>query len=156
VFRDTACFRRVFAIRILFRTSLSRDKGQRFLLRVTAQRPEHPDESFHPRGDHEGHRTAPAGGLLDPIRILVLYNVQIIRSRLTEQGIHDSWASLRKIFQVQRRVTSSFKTREGRTLNVRKASLPEPEPYPALPSPVSRPEPRRNEKVHRLSSMTRM
>ena len=51
----------------------------------------------------------------------------IIRSRLAEHGIHDSWASLRKIFQVQRRVTSSFKTREGRTLNVRKASLPEPE-----------------------------
>jgi len=31
---------------------------------------------------------------------------------------------------VQRRVTSSFKTRAGRTLNVRKASLPEPELAP--------------------------
>jgi hypothetical protein len=61
------------------------------------------------------------------ISVLAYQFVQIIRSRLTEQGIHDSWASLRKIFQVQRRVTSSFKTREGRTLNVRKASLPEPQ-----------------------------
>ena len=53
--------------------------------------------------------------------------VQIIRTRLADRGIHDSWASLRKILQVQRRVTSSFKTRQGRTLNVRKASQPESE-----------------------------
>jgi hypothetical protein len=61
------------------------------------------------------------------ISVLAYQFVQIIRTRLAERGIHDSWASLRKILQVQRRVTSSFKTRDGRTLNVRKASLPEPE-----------------------------
>ena len=61
------------------------------------------------------------------ISVLAYQFVQIIRKRLAERGIHDSWASLRKLLQVQRRVTSSFKTREGRTLNVRKASLPEPE-----------------------------
>ena len=64
------------------------------------------------------------------ISVLAYQFVQIIRTRLAERGIHDSWASLRKILQVQRRVTSSFKTRAGRTLNVRKASLPEPELAP--------------------------
>ena len=64
------------------------------------------------------------------ISVLAYQFVQIIRKRLAERGIHDSWASLRKLLQVQRRVTSSFKTREGRTLNVRKASLPEPELAP--------------------------
>ena len=59
------------------------------------------------------------------ISVLAYQFVQIMRKRLAERGIHDSWASLRKILQLQRRVTSSFKTRGGRTLNVRKASLPE-------------------------------
>jgi transposase len=61
------------------------------------------------------------------ISVLAYQFVQIIRKRLAERGIHDSWAGLRKLLHVQRRVTSSFKTREGRTLNVRKASLPEPD-----------------------------
>jgi len=64
------------------------------------------------------------------ISVLAYQFVQIIRKRLAERGIHDSWASLRRILQVQRRVTSSFKTRAGRTLNVRKASLPESELAP--------------------------
>jgi hypothetical protein len=64
------------------------------------------------------------------ISVLAYQFVQIMRKRLAERGIHDSWASLRKLLQVQRRVTSSFKTRAGRTLNVRKASLPEPELAP--------------------------
>jgi transposase len=59
------------------------------------------------------------------ISVLAYQFVQIMRKRLAERGIHDSWASLRKILRLQRRVTSSFKTRAGRTLNVRKASLPE-------------------------------
>ena len=64
------------------------------------------------------------------ISVLAYQFVQIIRTRLADRGIHDSWDRLRKILQVQRRVTSSFKTREGRTLNVRKASLPESELAP--------------------------
>ena len=60
------------------------------------------------------------------ISVLAYQFVQIIRTRLAARGIHDSWDSLRQVLQVQRRVTSSFKTRDGRTLNVRKASLPEP------------------------------
>ncbi len=57
--------------------------------------------------------------------VLACQCVQIIRTQLADRGIHDSCDRLRKILQVQRRVTSSFKTREGRTLNVGKASLPE-------------------------------
>ena len=64
------------------------------------------------------------------ISVLAYQFVQVIRTRLADRGIHDSWASLRKILQVQRRVTNSFKTRQGRTLNVRKASQPEPELAP--------------------------
>jgi hypothetical protein len=64
------------------------------------------------------------------ISVLAYQFVQIIRTRLADRGIHDSWDSLRKILRVQRRVTSRFNMRAGRTLNVRKASLPEPELAP--------------------------
>jgi hypothetical protein len=59
------------------------------------------------------------------ISVLAYQFVQIIRARLADRGIHDSWISLRKILQVQRRTTSRFSTRGGRTLSVRKASQPE-------------------------------
>ena len=61
------------------------------------------------------------------ISVLAYQFVQIIRTRLADRGIHDSWASLRNILRVQRRVTSRFSTRAGRTLSVRKASQPEPQ-----------------------------
>jgi transposase len=64
------------------------------------------------------------------ISVLAYQFVQIIRTRLADREIHDSWASLRNILRVQRRVTSSFKMRQGRTLNVRKASQPEAELAP--------------------------
>lgn len=56
--------------------------------------------------------------------------VPIIRMRLADRQIHDSWASLRKILLVQRRVTSSFKMRTGRILTVRDCTQPEAEPAP--------------------------
>lgn len=59
------------------------------------------------------------------ISVLAYQFVQIIRTRLADRGIHDSWISLRQILQVQRRATSRFSTRGGRTLSVRKASQPE-------------------------------
>lgn len=64
------------------------------------------------------------------ISVLAYQFVQIIRKRLADRGIHDSWASLRNILKVQRRVTSSFKMRAGRSLTVRKASQPEAELAP--------------------------
>lgn len=61
------------------------------------------------------------------ISVIAYQFVQIIRIRLADRGIHDSWTSLRKLLRVQRRVTSRFKMRDGRALTVRKASSPETE-----------------------------
>ncbi len=61
------------------------------------------------------------------ISVLAYQFVQVIRQRLGTQGIHDSWASLREVFSVQRRVTASFVQRDGRTLHVRKTTRPEPD-----------------------------
>lgn len=61
------------------------------------------------------------------ISVLAYQFVQIVRTRLADRGIHDSWASLRAILRVQRRSTSRFAMRRDRTLSVRKASQPEPE-----------------------------
>lgn len=70
------------------------------------------------------HKQARGDGHLF-ISVLAYQFVQIIRTRLADRGIHDGWISLRKILQVQRRTTSRFNTRAGRTLSVRKASQPE-------------------------------
>ncbi|HVA19184.1 MAG TPA: IS1634 family transposase [Solirubrobacteraceae bacterium] len=61
------------------------------------------------------------------ISVLAYQFVQIIRTRLADRGIHASWTSLRGILRIQRRSTSSFNTRGGRILSVRKASRPEAE-----------------------------
>lgn len=61
------------------------------------------------------------------ITVLAYQAVQAIRLRLKKQGIALSWTSLRKILSVQRRVTATFGQRDGRTLNVRKATAAEPE-----------------------------
>jgi hypothetical protein len=60
------------------------------------------------------------------ISVLAYQFVQVIRQRLKAHGIHDSWAGLREILTVQRRVTASFTQKDGRTLHVRKATRPEP------------------------------
>lgn len=61
------------------------------------------------------------------ITVLAYQFVQFLRTQLKAQGIHDSWTSLRAIFGVQRRVSAAFTQRDGRTLNVRKATLAEPD-----------------------------
>jgi transposase len=61
------------------------------------------------------------------ISVLAYQLVQIIRTRLADRGIHASWMSLREILRIQRRSTSSFNTRGGRILSVRKASRPRTE-----------------------------
>jgi hypothetical protein len=53
--------------------------------------------------------------------------VQFLRTQLKARGIHDSWTSLRALFGVQRRVSAAFRQGDGRTLNVRKATLAEPD-----------------------------
>ena len=74
---------------------------------------------FHSKADRtDGHLF---------ISVLAYQFVQAIRLRLKAHGIHDSWASLREILTVQRRVTASFTQKDGRTLHVRKATRPEPD-----------------------------
>lgn len=74
---------------------------------------------YHTREDRaEGHLF---------ITVLAYQVVQVIRARLREHDVHHGWARLREIFSVQQRVTASFRQRDGRTLHVRKATVPDPE-----------------------------
>ena len=61
------------------------------------------------------------------ITVLAFQFVQFLRTQLKAQGIHDSWNSLRETLTIQRRTTTSFRQRDGRTLHVRKTSAPEPD-----------------------------
>ena len=60
------------------------------------------------------------------ITVLAYQCVQVLRKTLKDHGIKDSWARLRDILSVQRRVTASFQRRDGRFTHVRKATTPEP------------------------------
>ena len=60
------------------------------------------------------------------ITVLAYQCVQVIRTKLKESGIKDSWATLRKTLQVQRRTTTSMRRSDGRTVHVRKTSKAEP------------------------------
>jgi len=59
------------------------------------------------------------------ITVLAYQVVQIIRRKLRSNGIHESWTSLRRIFEGQQRITAVFRQKKGRTLNVRKATVAE-------------------------------
>ncbi len=62
------------------------------------------------------------------ITVLAYQCVQLIRTELKAQAtINDSWESLRKTMQVQRRTTTSMRRADGRMLHVRKTSKAEPE-----------------------------
>jgi transposase len=56
------------------------------------------------------------------ITVLAYQFVQLIRRRLHEQGINDSWAMLRETLAGQVRVTATFRRPDGRALHVRKAT----------------------------------
>jgi hypothetical protein len=60
------------------------------------------------------------------ITVLAYQCVQLLRTQLKKAGIDDSWASLRKPLSVQRRVTTSLRRRDGRTVHVRKSTVAEP------------------------------
>lgn len=60
------------------------------------------------------------------ITVLAYQAVQAVRRQLKVHGINESWTSLRGILAVQQRVTATFTQRDGRTLHVRKATVPEP------------------------------
>jgi len=60
------------------------------------------------------------------ITVLAYQFVQIIRRRLREHGINDSWRSIRETLARQHRVTATFRRGDGRTLHVRKPTQAEP------------------------------
>ena len=59
------------------------------------------------------------------ITVLAYQAVQAIRNKLKAQGIAASWTTLRETLSVQQRVTATFRQRDGRTLNIRKATVAE-------------------------------
>ena len=61
------------------------------------------------------------------ITVLAYQAVQVIRRKLAERGIHESWASLRETLGQQCRITATFKQRDGKTLHIRQATRPEEE-----------------------------
>jgi len=60
------------------------------------------------------------------ITVLAYQCVQVLRTKLKAAGINDSWTRLRQTLGVQRRVTTSMRRRDGRTIHVRKSTLAEP------------------------------
>lgn len=71
------------------------------------------------------HKEARADGHLF-ITVLAYQFVQLIRRRLHEQGLRDSWTRLRETLNGQVRVTATFRRPDGRALHVRKATQAEP------------------------------
>ena len=61
------------------------------------------------------------------ITVLAYQAVQLIRRKLKEHGIHESWSSLREKLARQHRITATFKQRDGKTLHIRQATQPEEE-----------------------------
>lgn len=61
------------------------------------------------------------------ITVLAYQCVQAIRTTLKKAGINDSWSQLRQTLLVQRRVTTSLRRKDGRTIHLRKSTLAEPE-----------------------------
>ena len=55
--------------------------------------------------------------------VLACQLVQTVRRRLKAAGINDCWVSLRRTLSVQRRVTSSLRRQDGRTVHVRMSTL---------------------------------
>jgi len=60
------------------------------------------------------------------ISVLAYHFVHMLRTQLKNQGIDDSWSTLRETLAVQRRLTVTLTRSDGRTVHVRKASRPEP------------------------------
>lgn len=61
------------------------------------------------------------------ITVLAYQAVQVLRNQLKARNQNSSWGRLREILNVQRRVTATFRQRNGRTLHIRKATVAEKE-----------------------------
>jgi transposase len=60
------------------------------------------------------------------ITVLAYQLVQAIRRKLADAGETMSWNRLREILSVQRRITATFRQRDGHTMHVRKTTVAEP------------------------------
>ena len=60
------------------------------------------------------------------IAVLALYGVNVIRTRLAAQGVHDSWASVRNKLGRWQRATTSFTSVDGARIEVRTDARPDP------------------------------
>jgi len=81
------------------------------------------------------------------ITVLAYQAVQVIRRNLKNNGINDSWSSLRKILSGQQRVTATFKQKDGRTLHIRKTTIAEPKLKKIYDALEISPSPGRTEKT---------
>ena len=61
------------------------------------------------------------------ITVLAYSCVHMLRTTLKNNNISQSWNSLRDVLSVQRRITASFATQDGATVNIRKATTPDHE-----------------------------
>ncbi len=61
------------------------------------------------------------------ITVIAYQLVQVIRTRLRLSGEKASWSTIRRILEVQQRVTSVLCRKDGKTVHVRRATRPEPE-----------------------------
>ena len=59
------------------------------------------------------------------ISVLAYQFVRMLRLRLKAQGIDDSWQTLREAMSTQQRVTATMQRRDGRAVQVRKATRPD-------------------------------
>ena len=59
------------------------------------------------------------------ISILAYHLLHTIRYQLKQHDIHKSWQTLRELLSTQIRITSTLKCKDGRTLKIRKTSLPD-------------------------------
>ena len=59
------------------------------------------------------------------LTVLAYQCVQVIRNKLKGHAMHDSWQTLRTILCTRQRVTATFRQRNGTTLHIRKATMPE-------------------------------
>ena len=77
---------------------------------------------MHPIYHHKEERAQ--GHLF--ITVLAYQAVQMLRQKLAAKQIRSRWHILRETLSTQQRVTATFQQRDGRTLNVRKATIAEP------------------------------
>jgi len=80
-----------------------------------------------PRSHSFGARRCAPVHLAPLDSVLAYQAVQVIRRKLKEHGINESWATLREKLGSQYRITAIFKQRDGKTLHIRQATRPEEE-----------------------------